>query len=259
VSDIHDRDQPGKKKRPLWFKFHVGDIMADTAHLTREQFGAYITLLSVMWRTDDCTLPNDESKLARYSRVHPPRWKKIWPAIKELFEPYPEPGAEVITRRDLWQDFGIAERNIGIAAEKGRKSGEARAAVMNRKNDSMSASHGASETAPNPMKNNDGALAGVQPTQHNRTEQNRTEKRREEKDSSFPNGNESHSEKEKGLQERRGEILKFFYQTLPLPYHDSFTEEILEQAIEAEMNGRNEGLILLAHHHERKTKEKGNP
>jgi uncharacterized protein YdaU (DUF1376 family) len=67
-----------------FMQLYVGDYLADTLDLTTEQHGAYLLLLMAMWRSDG-SLPNDPQKLARFARVHPPRWAKVWSEISRFF------------------------------------------------------------------------------------------------------------------------------------------------------------------------------
>lgn len=53
--------------------------LADTRHLTAAQHGAYLLLLMMAWRTPDCSLPDDDEKLARWSCMD----KRTWKANKE--------------------------------------------------------------------------------------------------------------------------------------------------------------------------------
>lgn len=55
--------------------------MADTMHLTLEEHGAYLRLLMLAWRTPDCSLPNDDKRIARMLGVGAQKWKKIRPAV----------------------------------------------------------------------------------------------------------------------------------------------------------------------------------
>jgi uncharacterized protein YdaU (DUF1376 family) len=51
-------------------------LLADTGHLSAEEFGAYCRVLFVMWR-HDARLPNNQTELARIAGVTPRRWKVI--------------------------------------------------------------------------------------------------------------------------------------------------------------------------------------
>ncbi len=66
---------------PLW----TDAYLADTTHLTTTEHGAYLLLLIAAWRSKDCSLPNDDKLLARYSGLSPAQWKKMKPTILEFF------------------------------------------------------------------------------------------------------------------------------------------------------------------------------
>lgn len=66
---------------PLWTDAYLGD----TFHLNTTQHGAYLLLLITMWRTKDCTLPNDDQELARYTRMTVDRWRKAKPVLMPFF------------------------------------------------------------------------------------------------------------------------------------------------------------------------------
>ena len=66
---------------PLWTDAYLGD----TTHLTTLEHGAYLLLLMAMWRHDQCQLPNDDKRLARYTRLTPSQWKRIKSVVMEFF------------------------------------------------------------------------------------------------------------------------------------------------------------------------------
>jgi len=65
---------------PLWTDALIGD----TFHLTPAQFGAYLRLLIVEWRTPDCSLPNDDIFLGR-SVGDPKNWHRLKPVVMPYF------------------------------------------------------------------------------------------------------------------------------------------------------------------------------
>ena len=75
-----------KKTKPLWMPLYVEKFLADTTNLSAAEGWAYINLLVSMWRADDGTLPTDAVKLTRCGKVYPPRWSRVWSAIKHLFD-----------------------------------------------------------------------------------------------------------------------------------------------------------------------------
>lgn len=60
-----------------------GDLLLDTAHMTHEEFGAYMRLLGHSWR--ERGLPNDEARLQKILALSSHKWKKLWPVIAEKF------------------------------------------------------------------------------------------------------------------------------------------------------------------------------
>ena len=55
---------------PFW----TDAYLADTRHLTTEQHGAYLLLLMEAWRRPACSLPDDDSMLARLTGLDAERW-----------------------------------------------------------------------------------------------------------------------------------------------------------------------------------------
>ncbi|MCK1299727.1 DUF1376 domain-containing protein [Bradyrhizobium sp. 24] len=66
---------------PFW----VGDFLSSTIHLTIEQRGAFVVLLSCMWQAGG-DLPNDPVKLARICAISPKRWEQISPEVIAFFD-----------------------------------------------------------------------------------------------------------------------------------------------------------------------------
>ena len=67
--------------KPAAIPLFGDSYMADTMHLTLEEHGAYLRLLMLAWRTDDCSLPDDDRRIARMLGISGNRWKKIRPAV----------------------------------------------------------------------------------------------------------------------------------------------------------------------------------
>lgn len=57
------------------------DYLADTRHLTVEQHGAYLLLIMDAWLRPSCSLPNDDSILARLACMTPSQWAKNKEAV----------------------------------------------------------------------------------------------------------------------------------------------------------------------------------
>ena len=62
----------------------VGDYLADTAHLTAEESGAYMFLIMNYWQRGT-RLPDDSARLAMIARVPADRWAQIEPTLRQFF------------------------------------------------------------------------------------------------------------------------------------------------------------------------------
>lgn len=58
----------------------------DTTHLSCEEHGAYLLLLMAAWGSDDCSLPDDEKRLAALVKLPVARWRKIAPTVLEFWQ-----------------------------------------------------------------------------------------------------------------------------------------------------------------------------
>ena len=71
------------KKRP-WMPLYVSDYMADTAHLSVEEHGAYLLLIMNYWHNGG--LPNDEEKLRRIAKMTARQWARSAETLKSFFQ-----------------------------------------------------------------------------------------------------------------------------------------------------------------------------
>lgn len=60
-------------------------ILGDTQHLSQAEFGAYMLMLIVAWRSPSCSLPNDDQYLARITRSTR-NWHQIKPAVMSFWK-----------------------------------------------------------------------------------------------------------------------------------------------------------------------------
>ncbi len=72
---------PGSTK--AWMPLYVGDYLADTAHLTTEQSGAYLHLLMHYWRNGP--LPDSDSALAQICKLTPDAWSNAQAMLRPFF------------------------------------------------------------------------------------------------------------------------------------------------------------------------------
>lgn len=57
----------------------------DTTHLTTEEHGAYFLLLMAAWGNENCSLPNEEKRLAALAKMSLHQWRKISATILEFW------------------------------------------------------------------------------------------------------------------------------------------------------------------------------
>ena len=67
-----------------WMPLYIGDYLADTAHLTATEHGAYLLMLMHQWQHG--MLPSDDELLTRIARVHPPHWPRVKRVLISFFE-----------------------------------------------------------------------------------------------------------------------------------------------------------------------------
>lgn len=100
----------------------VAEYLADTAHLTAAEHGAYLMLIMNYWQRGKA-LPAEDRKLARIARMSDAEWADARDTLAEFF--HEEEGE--------WRHKRI-ERELSVAAEKSAKAkASARASVESRK------------------------------------------------------------------------------------------------------------------------------
>lgn len=73
------------RSKPSHIPLFVDSYIADTRHLTAEQDGANLRLLMAAWLSSDCSLPDDERRLAGIVGITVARWRKISGPVLELW------------------------------------------------------------------------------------------------------------------------------------------------------------------------------
>src|SRR3546814_17991285 len=75
----------------------------DTTHLTTEEHGEYLLLLMAAWGTEDCSLPNDERRLAPLPKTTVQRWRQNAPSVLEFL---------TIEQSSIWQNRLAWKRSV---------------------------------------------------------------------------------------------------------------------------------------------------
>lgn len=125
------RKRPEDAKPDAWMPLFLGELLADTSHLTTEQFGAYLLLLVAAWRRKGY-LPSDAAQLQAITRLQDPAWKLAWPILSPLFEYPTDPDGRTVnalTQRRLLAEYQdaveryakrVASSAAGVAARRSR-------------------------------------------------------------------------------------------------------------------------------------------
>lgn len=101
----------------LYIPLHPADYLADAAHLTTLEHGAYFLLILNYWQRGE-PLPADDRKLARICRLSDADWADVKPSLFEFF-----------TERDgLW----VHKRIEAELVKANERSAKARASASNR-------------------------------------------------------------------------------------------------------------------------------
>lgn len=90
-------------------------LLADTSHMSAEEFGAYMRILLVMWRHGG-KLMEDETELARIAGVDSKRWMKI---SERVLRPLTIAGGFISQKRltDTWLQVQAIRKKRALAAE----------------------------------------------------------------------------------------------------------------------------------------------
>jgi len=95
-----------------YIQLYVADYLADTAHLTTEQSGAYLLLIFNYWQRGQA-LSNANERLASICRLSADAWEKAKPVLSEFFD----------IEGDTWYHPRI-EADLVAVAEKSRKASD---------------------------------------------------------------------------------------------------------------------------------------
>lgn len=102
-----------RDKADTWMPFFVGDYLADTTHLSRDQHGGYLLLLFAMWKKGG-RLPDDDAQLANVAKASPREWRALRPVMQPFFD---VSGGYWIHKRVARELAGATERKAKAVAK----------------------------------------------------------------------------------------------------------------------------------------------
>lgn len=106
------------------FPFFTDAYLADTQHLTTIEHGAYLLLLISMWRNQpDISLPDNETLLARYTKLTRGQWRRIEPTIRPLFH----------VENGVWRQRRLTDEYEAVRQLSKRQSNKAKRRWLNYK------------------------------------------------------------------------------------------------------------------------------
>lgn len=109
------------KKTDAWMPLWIGDYLADTQHLTRDEHGAYLLMLMTYWRNGG-PLPDDDRRLAAIVKASPKEWKALRPVMAEFFNV----ANGVWTQKRVDSELMDSAERSEKAASRAKKAAEAR-------------------------------------------------------------------------------------------------------------------------------------
>lgn len=101
-------------------------LLADTSHLNDEEFGRYMRLLIVTWRSPECRIPNDPAWIAKRLRLDSLQYDRlIKPLVAEFFRADADADADALkwlTQKRLKKEwkYTVEKREKNKAAAKSR-------------------------------------------------------------------------------------------------------------------------------------------
>jgi uncharacterized protein YdaU (DUF1376 family) len=134
----------------------VGDMLADTEHLTNEEFGVYHRLLYAMWRHNGW-VPDDDKDLARVCHV----WRRRWPYVKKRLLPFLIRQDGKLSQKNLLR---IQERVALLRTKNAQNGAKASHARVNKNKDITSAMGGATRARGSKTKSKEESSEMVAPS-----------------------------------------------------------------------------------------------
>ena len=106
---------------PAYLPLFPADYLADTTSLSTEEHGAFLLLMMTAWLQPDCSLPDDDRKLARICRLSTRQWKVMRETMLDFWKV--ENGRWVNAR--LTKERAYADKKSAANRENARKRWDA--------------------------------------------------------------------------------------------------------------------------------------
>jgi uncharacterized protein YdaU (DUF1376 family) len=100
--------------------------LSDTRHLTTAQHGAYLLLLMTMWRSETCSVPDNDDYLALVTGMDVRTWKKNRPVIETFLQ---RSEGNALSQKRLLIERKYADEIAAKRAAAGRESARIRGAI----------------------------------------------------------------------------------------------------------------------------------
>lgn len=123
--------------------------LADTRHLSALEHGAYLLLLMMAWRSQDCQLPDDDVKLSKWACVDARTWKRIKPTVMEFW--LLDEGQWCQSRLSREREF--VSKRAEVARHNGTHGGRPKRLKHNDPDNPAGSARATQQKAPNPNPN----------------------------------------------------------------------------------------------------------
>lgn len=123
--------------------------IADTAHLTMEEHGAYLRLLMFAWRTKGCKLANDDVFLARTLGISAAKWLKLKPNVMAFWTL----SGGSWTQRRLSKEYGFVAERVKKRRAAGKQGGRPKSLENQETSKAKGSQEKSKPKAPNPNPN----------------------------------------------------------------------------------------------------------
>lgn len=144
---------------------YIADYMADTAHLTTVEHGAYLLLIMTYWQRGEA-LPDDDKKLARIAGLQGRNWARVREEVEAFFTV--KDGKWVHSR--IERQLSTLRAQSKVNSQNGKKGARAKSVkppqdgFLKQQFDVSEIQNELSQTSNKPLKNNNACQANAKRT-----------------------------------------------------------------------------------------------